>query len=548
MEASYDRLEREPPARRLADHSRVWDSLEPVAAASGEVRRRLEAFCHEKRITVDDLAALGARVRVRPRTGAVELAFAGTTAAGAVTAIKYRPLDETSRGCYAEQPSTWLRPIVAGNRGSLDWLVAEGETDAARLHGLVGDRCAILCLPAGAKVFRREWADLVPRGARVGLCLDADEAGDVGAEKAARLLGTGCYRVRPPAGDWCDWPGGRDEFLALAAAAAAGESRRFQPLTAPELMALPEPEGAELLGPLLLRGGRTIVGGAPGHGKTTLSLAIAKAVLTGGELLGYQGAGAGPILIVDLEQGVRSIKRSLAEAGLAEMPDVHILAIPDGLALDSDEREAAELERVVAELRPAVVLLDPYYKSHRGDANEERAVTDLMRRLDGLRARHGFALLLPAHVRKELVGNGARKLTLDDLAGSGALTRGAEVVLGIERLAHGFARLRYLKDRDGDLPVGEAVNLTYSKADGFRVKEDADPETKARDLGADGEWRTDREWAALLGCARERANRVLSGLAEAGLAEFELGPDGRSKRSKCWRIPATGLSQWGSSQ
>lgn len=223
---------------------------------------------------------------------------------------------------------------------------------------------------------------------------------------------------------------------------------------------------AALAGPLLPRGGRLVVVADTGHGKTTFVLQLGGAVLTGADVLGYRGAGVGPIVIVDLEQGTRSIKRSLREAGLDKRDDVIYVRAPDGLALDSDAAHRVELENVVAEHCPAAVIVDPYYKAHRGDPDKERPVVDLMRYLDGLRAKYGFALILPAHPRK-VSGNGQRKLTLHDLSGSGAVVRGAEVVIAIERLDQGHARLRILKDRDGDLPVGAEWPLTFERGHGF---------------------------------------------------------------------------------
>src|SRR5262249_12463906 len=177
--------------------------------------------------------------------------------------------------------------------------------------------------------------------------------------------------------------------------AANGEAR-FRVRTARELDALPEPDASDLLlGPLVIRGARTILVADTGHGKTTIALQFVGAVLTGAESLGYTGAGIGPVLIVDLEQGIRSIKRSLRDAKLSDRADVLYLAVPDGLALDSEERERTELEQIVQAHRPVVVIVDPYYKAHRGDANEERAIVDLMRYLDRLRAKYGFALLMP---------------------------------------------------------------------------------------------------------------------------------------------------------
>ena len=312
--------------------------------------------------------------------------------------------------------------------------------------------------------------------------------------------------------------------------------------SAREISELPEPDESDMLvGPLVVRGSRTIIVAAPGHGKTTLALQLAAAALTGWEVFGYFGAGVSCVLVVDLEQGIRSIKRSLKEAGLAERDDVFYVAAPDGLALDSDEEHRDELERVVAGLHPDLVVLDPYYKAHRGDSNEERGVVDLMRHLDALRSRHGFALILPAHPRKDQTGrDGARKLKLDDVAGSGAVTRGAELVLGLERLSHGYARIRILKDRDGDLAVGEEWPLLFTRGEGFRLDPKADSgehdlEERALELGSDGNWRLCREYASQLGVRLSRARQMLEGLVESGKVETLVGPPGRSRSAIGYR-------------
>ena len=309
----------------------------------------------------------------------------------------------------------------------------------------------------------------------------------------------------------------------------------WAPISAREFLQLDEPEGNELLGPLVLRGGRTIIGGDSGHGKTTLAYHMLSAIVTGTELLGHTGANLGPALIVDLEQGVRSIKRGIREAGLGEA-DVHILNLPDGLALDRNPKEMLRLEEMITLLEPTVISLDPYYKAHRGDANEERAVTDLMRNLDRLRADYMFALIMPAHVRKDVQGGGVRKLQLADIAGSGAISRGAEVVLGLERLSHGQARLRYLKDREGDLPVGDCLDLEYSQHDGFTVKEGASSESIEGSILAieDSEWLTVKEWTKEIGFREGETKRVLERLAAADQIAFAVGPPGRRGTARCY--------------
>jgi AAA domain len=328
---------------------------------------------------------------------------------------------------------------------------------------------------------------------------------------------------------------------AQAAAAAAGTAGfRLNPLTARAVCDLPEPAETDLLlGPLVVRRQRLIIVGDTGHGKTSLSYQIVAGILDERDVVGYVGAGSGPALIVDLEQGIRSIKRGLREAGLADRDDVLIVTVPDGLALDSEPAHKDELERVIAEHRPVVVLLDPYYKSHTAaDPNAERPIVDLMRILDALRARHGFALILPAHPRKDLPGReGARKLTLADVAGSGAVTRGAEVVIGIERLAHGYGRLRILKDREGDLEVGEAWPLIFTRGEGLKLdpkEQTADEDLEQRILALADTLRTSKEWAAELGIREGRAKKILDRLAEADKIQVVVGPEGRSPKARCY--------------
>ena len=222
--------------------------------------------------------------------GVVCLAFAGTNANGVITAIKYRPVGGSSHDTTAEQPSTWLRPIIVGDPASLDWFVAEGETDGARLYDLVGDSAAILVLPAGAKTFKREWASVVPRGAVVHLAHDADEDGDAGAAKAAQMLGGRTVRVRPPDGDWCDWSGDRDAFVELVAAARQSDDRPFAvPLE--EFIAEKSETPPALIGDetetLLPAAGLLILFARGGKGKTTATVDAMLHLASGVDWLGF---------------------------------------------------------------------------------------------------------------------------------------------------------------------------------------------------------------------------------------------------------------------
>jgi hypothetical protein len=450
MGDDYDRLERsERTPKRVVDHTAKWAKLEPVGSVNGQVEERLKLFCASKRISVDGLEALGARVVVR-RGNKVELAFAGENGAGAVTAIKYRPLDGSSHDSYAENPSTWLRPIIAGKRDSLNWLIAEGETDGARLVGLVGDAAAVMALPAGAPTFKREWAALIPRGATVALCHDADEDGDAGAEKAARIVGGRTLRVRPPVegGDWCDWEGSRDELLELLAAASRDDERPFS-LTLGEFVALERPKADPLVvdtdgRTVIARKSLTLLGALGGHGKTTLFVELALHGAAGVDYLCFRIPEPFSTLLVENEGPEDEFARKL-EDKLASFP--HELKVPvrvhtfdwGGFSLaDSPARE--RLRQDIAEHEYDLVFGDPLDSlgiEGVGSPEDTRKFLELMKEC-GLNSH--VAWWLNTHPRKE-----ETKEALNEI--SGAWGGKPDAVLLLKMLADDRSRLRFPKLR-----------------------------------------------------------------------------------------------------
>ncbi|HEY7693764.1 MAG TPA: AAA family ATPase [Gaiellaceae bacterium] len=258
---------------------------------------------------------------------------------------------------------------------------------------------------------------------------------------------------------------------------------RFSIETARELCELPDPPDEDrLLGDLAVAGQRIVIGGHTGEGKTTLTLQIVKVIVTGESFLGWQRPMPDyrpQALIIDAEQGLRTIKRRLRETGLADSDDVHYLRLPDGLSLDIDVETAKELDSLLNGAGYDVVVFDPLYKLHAGDSNDEFAAKQLMRIFDAWRERDRFALILPVHLRKPLAGS---RLSIHDIFGSSAYVRGAEVVVGITRASRGYAHLHFFKDRDGDLEVGAKWGLLFDREHGYRRDPNADHE---RDLTAE---------------------------------------------------------------
>lgn len=250
---------------------------------------------------------------------------------------------------------------------------------------------------------------------------------------------------------------------------------KFDVMTARELLATPDPKSdSELLGPLVKRGQRVVIGAHTGEGKSTLCLGMARAIIEGEEFLGFQGIGGARALYIDAEQGLGTVKRRLREARITG-DSLDYLLVPDGLTLDSSEEERAAMEATFHAGRYSLVFCDPLYKLHRGDSNDERAAVDLMRQFDTWREQFGFALVLPVHCRKPPMSG---RFTIHDLFGSSAYQRGAEVVLGLRRIRPGEGVLYFFKDRDGDLPQGDKWSLSYSHNAGYNVVSTEQPKTR----------------------------------------------------------------------
>lgn len=235
---TYENLEaRQATAVPHRDHQLAWERCVLSASLSPEARQKITDFCKRKHFSSEALWATGARVTLRGAGPDVLLAWPSYGRVGGrrtVTGVKYRHVDTGKR--YAEPGSVWAEPIIVGDRYSMDWFVVEGETDTARIYDLVGSHAAILCMPAGALTVKDEWMNLIPGGATVYVALDADEPGDMGSLKVERALYQTTIRVRPPDPykDWCEWPGDRDEFVAIVRKAKQANDANL--MTADELL------------------------------------------------------------------------------------------------------------------------------------------------------------------------------------------------------------------------------------------------------------------------------------------------------------------------
>lgn len=375
-----------------------------------------------------------------------------------------------------------LPKVIEAVKAGKGIVIVEGERD---VHTLEAKQQIATTCPGGAGKWREEYSAVL-RGAKVAIIQDVDledpktgkRHGQEHAEQVQRSLeavGANVTMLQPAVGK--DVTDHVQAGLKLGQLLPAGEARRerLQILTAPEVMRLPDPNAdGYLLGPLIFRGYRVVIGGHTGHGKTTLTMHMVASAVKGTDFLDshWHGRGGLKALIVDVEQGTKSIKRVLRETGLEDNPNVQYLRVPDGLALDSDQDAIKFMERTFVDGRYDIVLADPLYKLHRGDPNDTQAATELMRRFDDWRERYGFALLLPMHCRKP---NARQSLSPHDLFGSSAYQWGAEVLLGLERPQTAedgaFSLFHLWKDRDGEvaetMPVNSKWGVMFDRLTGF---------------------------------------------------------------------------------
>jgi hypothetical protein len=429
--------------KTLRDWTARWNELAEVAAVNGATAERVAAFCELKGITLDALAALGTRIAIhRQRTC---LAFAGWNRDGSkVIAIKYRPLDGTSDESEAERPSVWLRPIIGGDLSSLDWFVAEGETDGARLYDLVGDSAAILVLPAGALTFKPEWAGRIPRDATVYACHDADEAGDKGARNAAKVLGGRSLRLRPPETDWCDWRGTREEFVRLVhnARELAGAATAWLRLSEVEMRSI-----VFLDRPLWQASAFHLVVGRKGVGKGTM-LSDLGARVTNGEL----GIKRNVVWIASEDSAAIDIKpRLLAAGGDAE----RVYIRTEWLQLPRDVGVLRSTRDEIGDV--GLVIVDPVGNHITGkDSNSETDIRDAIAPLNDLADELEAMLVGVRHLTEKECKSGA----LAAILGSSAWVQVPRAVIGIAR-DNEDARVSHVQCLSGNRLPPETPGRTF---------------------------------------------------------------------------------------
>jgi len=176
------------------------------------------------------------------------------------------------------------------------------------------------------------------------------------------------------------------------------------PTTSAHALARQEPERRWLVEDLWAEGAVGIVGGEPKCCKSFLALDVAVAVGSGRPCLGrFAVQRPGGVLLFAAEDAQHVVRARLEGIALARGTSLEDLAVrvitAPSVRLDIvGDRE--RLRQTVADLRPRLLVLDPFVRLHRVDENASGEVAPLLAFLRELNREWQLAVLLVHHARK----------------------------------------------------------------------------------------------------------------------------------------------------
>lgn len=277
--------------------------------------------------------------------------------------------------------------------------VVEGEKDVHAIEALGG---TAVCSAMGAgKAHLADWSPL--RGANVVIIQDKDDPGRQHAREVSGQL-TGVAKTV----EIVEAKLGKDAADHIAAGHGLGDFA-----AAPEGRAVTvrladvQPERVEWLWPGRIPLGKLVVlDGDPNLGKSTLSLAFAAVVTTGGlwpdgSWCEYPGA----VVLLSAEDGLADTVRPRLDAAGADVTRVHAvqeLRLPNGTAKSPTLADVAYLEEVVTRTGARLLIIDVLMAYLPGgvDSHKDQDIRSVLAELAKMAERTGCTVLLLRHLNK----------------------------------------------------------------------------------------------------------------------------------------------------
>lgn len=147
-----------------------------------------------------------------------------------------------------------------------------------------------------------------------------------------------------------------------------------------------------------------ILGGEPKCCKSFLALDMAVSVAAGTPCLrSYEVQRSGPVLIFPAEDSLPVVRERLAgicKAANVQLADLPVYVITAPRVLLDRSSDQALLRATVEQLRPVLLILDPFIRLHTSDENASKDVAPILGYLRELQRAFSLAVLLVHHTRK----------------------------------------------------------------------------------------------------------------------------------------------------
>lgn len=174
----------------------------------------------------------------------------------------------------------------------------------------------------------------------------------------------------------------------------------------------PVPEGRRwLVEQLWLDQGVGIIGGEPKCCKSFMALDLAVSVASGSPCLrSFRVPERGHVLYFAAEDALHIVRSRLEGICEAAETDLHKLSLQlitsPSLRLDLPE-DTETLDRTIAELKPKLLILDPFVRLHRIDENNSGEVAPILANLRLMQRAYGVAIIVVHHAKKGASGSRA---------------------------------------------------------------------------------------------------------------------------------------------
>ena len=233
---------------------------------------------------------------------------------------------------------------------------------------------------------------------------------------------------------------------------------------------------------LLPHGGKLILYGAPGVGKSLLVSQMGLEVASGIPWVGTMPTEQGRIIYIQCEIGRGQFRDRLRRQMRKYSIQQEMVYVASSLTirLARGDREFEEVYHKLEELHPSLLILDPQYKLYGGDENSNTDIKAFYNMIDWVASNIGCSVVLVSHNRKARYDaeGGVSDRGFEELKGASRQQDWADTIVRLMATSSGHV-LKFEKTRNGE-PIGalplifDKETLTFVSRPGARTNVEAD--------------------------------------------------------------------------